>query len=149
MTKEELALLVTAQARTFPPAAAATCCASNTLDHKRTSPDLEKRPEHHAVRRRAPGGGPRSRKASTKVATDVMNRTRTRDWRWTSTMTMMVGSNLLLPRLLLLAVILMVTHKVHAVEGKLQLCEVETGQTNIILDIEESRGNGKLYISGR
>nr|XP_029722765.1 cadherin-99C isoform X2 [Aedes albopictus] len=70
-----------------------------------------------------------------------MNRTRTRDWRWTSTMTMMVGSNLLLPRLLLLAVILMVTHKVHAVEGKLQLCEVETGQTNIILDIEESRGN--------
>ncbi|XP_062702056.1 cadherin-99C-like isoform X1 [Aedes albopictus] len=134
MTKEELALLVTAQTRTFPPAAAATCCASNTLDHKRTSPDLEKRPEHHAVRRRATGGGPRSRKASTKVATDVMNRTRTRDWRWTSTMTM-------LPRLLLLAVILMVTHKVHAVEGKLQLCEVETGQTNIILDIEESRGN--------
>lgn len=141
MTKEELALLVTAQTRTFPPAAAATCCASNTLDHKRTSPDLEKRPEHHAVRRRATGGGPRSRKVSTKVATDVMNRTRTRDWRWTSTMTMMVGSNLLLPRLLLLAVILMVTHKVHAVEGKLQLCEVETGQTNIILDIEESRGN--------
>lgn len=46
--------------------------------------------------------------------------------------------------LLLLAVVLMVT-RAQAVEGKLQLCEVETGQTNIILDIEESRGSCEYY----
>lgn len=34
----------------------------------------------------------------------------------------------------------------QTVDGKQQLCEVETGQTNIILDIEESRGNGKFVI---
>lgn len=29
------------------------------------------------------------------------------------------------------------------VNAKLNLCDVETGQTNIILDIEESRGDGE------
>lgn len=33
-----------------------------------------------------------------------------------------------------------------AMTGKNSLCEVETGQTNIILDIEESRGNSKYSI---
>lgn len=64
--------------------------------------------------------------------------------RWTSSA---IAGNLLLPRLLLLAIMLMVTHQVHAVDGKLQLCEVETGQTNIILDIEESRGDCEYRIS--
>lgn len=32
---------------------------------------------------------------------------------------------------------------VRGIFGKTQLCEVETGQTNIILDIEESRGSCK------
>uniref|UniRef100_A0AAG5CSC6 Cadherin domain-containing protein n=1 Tax=Anopheles atroparvus TaxID=41427 RepID=A0AAG5CSC6_ANOAO len=43
--------------------------------------------------------------------------------------------------LLLLFALLLVTHSVPSVEGKLQLCEVETGQSSIILDIEESRGS--------
>lgn len=34
-------------------------------------------------------------------------------------------------------------HTVRGIFGKTQLCEVETGQTNIILDIEESRGSCK------
>lgn len=137
MTKEELALLVTARIPTSPQLAS-TSSASITLSHKRINPDLERRSAHEKTRRA--GSGARSRKASTEVATDMTNRTRTTA-RWTSTTTKTVGSNLLLPRLLLLAIMMMVTHKVHAVEGKLQLCEVETGQTNIILDIEESRGN--------
>lgn len=33
---------------------------------------------------------------------------------------------------------------IHCVDGKSQYCEVETGQTNIILDIEESRGSCKF-----
>uniref|UniRef100_A0A182Q6C9 Cadherin domain-containing protein n=1 Tax=Anopheles farauti TaxID=69004 RepID=A0A182Q6C9_9DIPT len=43
--------------------------------------------------------------------------------------------------LLLLVAALLVTCAVPAVEGKLQMCEVETGQSSIILDIEESRGS--------
>ncbi|KAL5285532.1 hypothetical protein ACFFRR_007314 [Megaselia abdita] len=42
-------------------------------------------------------------------------------------------------RLILLLVIF--CQSVKCILGKSQLCEVETGQTNIILDIEESRGN--------
>ncbi|XP_055849047.1 cadherin-99C isoform X1 [Episyrphus balteatus] len=38
-------------------------------------------------------------------------------------------------------VLLMVTRRAQGILGKSQMCEVETGQTNIILDIEESRGN--------
>lgn len=34
---------------------------------------------------------------------------------------------------------------VRGIFGKTQFCEVETGQTNIILDIEESRGSCKYY----
>lgn len=30
--------------------------------------------------------------------------------------------------------------------AKLQLCEVESGQTNIILDMEESRGDCKYLV---
>ncbi|KAL1402944.1 hypothetical protein pipiens_019584, partial [Culex pipiens pipiens] len=52
----------------------------------------------------------------------------------------MMSSRTRSPWFLLLAVVLMVT-QAQAVDGKLQLCEVETGQTNIILDIEESRGS--------
>ncbi|XP_052863564.1 cadherin-99C [Anopheles cruzii] len=43
--------------------------------------------------------------------------------------------------LLLAATTLLVTHAIPPVDGKLQLCEVETGQSSIILDIEESRGS--------
>ena len=32
---------------------------------------------------------------------------------------------------------------VNGIEAKLNFCDVETGQTNIILDIEESRGDCK------
>uniref|UniRef100_A0A182MDY9 Cadherin domain-containing protein n=1 Tax=Anopheles culicifacies TaxID=139723 RepID=A0A182MDY9_9DIPT len=42
---------------------------------------------------------------------------------------------------LLLAILLVTSCTVPHVEGKLQLCEVETGQSSIILDIEESRGS--------
>uniref|UniRef100_A0A182W2N2 Cadherin domain-containing protein n=1 Tax=Anopheles minimus TaxID=112268 RepID=A0A182W2N2_9DIPT len=42
---------------------------------------------------------------------------------------------------LLLAILLVTSCAVPLVEGKLQLCEVETGQSSIILDIEESRGS--------
>lgn len=38
--------------------------------------------------------------------------------------------------------LLLFCHHVE-VEAKSQLCEVETGQTNIILDIEESKGDCK------
>lgn len=41
------------------------------------------------------------------------------------------------------AIIILLCHCVHGIAAKNQLCEVETGQTNIILDIEESRGNCK------
>ncbi|XP_061390699.1 cadherin-99C [Musca vetustissima] len=37
--------------------------------------------------------------------------------------------------------LLLKCHKVAGLLGKSQMCEVETGQTNIILDIEESRGD--------
>ena len=39
--------------------------------------------------------------------------------------------------------ILFLCHSVRGIFGKTQFCEVETGQTNIILDIEESRGSCK------
>lgn len=42
------------------------------------------------------------------------------------------------------ALIILLCHCVHGTAAKNQLCEVETGQTNIILDIEESRGRRKL-----
>uniref|UniRef100_A0A182PEL0 Cadherin domain-containing protein n=1 Tax=Anopheles epiroticus TaxID=199890 RepID=A0A182PEL0_9DIPT len=43
---------------------------------------------------------------------------------------------------LLLAILLVTSCAVlPGVQGKLQLCEVETGQSSIILDIEESRGS--------
>jgi hypothetical protein len=45
--------------------------------------------------------------------------------------------------LLLVALTLMV----QGTLGKLNLCDVETGQTNIILDIEESRGDRKYSLS--
>lgn len=53
---------------------------------------------------------------------------------------MMSGGGTRSPWFLLLAIVL-TQAQVQAVDGKLQLCEVETGQTNIILDIEESRGS--------
>lgn len=37
----------------------------------------------------------------------------------------------------------MLTLLTQAAQAKLNLCDVETGQTNIILDIEESRGDRK------
>uniref|UniRef100_A0A182NGA3 Cadherin domain-containing protein n=1 Tax=Anopheles dirus TaxID=7168 RepID=A0A182NGA3_9DIPT len=43
--------------------------------------------------------------------------------------------------LVLLAALLVTPWAVPTVDGKLQLCEVETGQSSIILDIEESRGS--------
>lgn len=45
------------------------------------------------------------------------------------------------------ALIILLCHCVHGIAAKNQLCEVETGQTNIILDIEESRGNCKCDTS--
>ena len=39
--------------------------------------------------------------------------------------------------------LLVVSFLVVGVNAKLNLCDVETGQTNIILDIEESRGDCK------
>lgn len=41
----------------------------------------------------------------------------------------------------MLYTILLSCHTVRGAWGKLQPCEVETGQTNIIMDMEESRGN--------
>ncbi|XP_065371321.1 cadherin-99C [Calliphora vicina] len=46
-----------------------------------------------------------------------------------------------LSALYLVFVLLLKCHKVAGILGKSQMCEVETGQTNIILDIEESRGD--------
>lgn len=43
----------------------------------------------------------------------------------------------------MLYTILLSCHTVRGAWGKLQPCEVETGQTNIIMDMEESRGNCK------
>lgn len=48
-----------------------------------------------------------------------------------------------LSALYLVVVLLLKCHKVAGILGKSQMCEVETGQTNIILDIEESRGDCK------
>ncbi|XP_050317816.1 cadherin-99C isoform X1 [Bactrocera neohumeralis] len=42
---------------------------------------------------------------------------------------------------LLLFLLLLSCQRIAGILGKSQLCEVETGQTNIILDIEESRGD--------
>lgn len=42
-----------------------------------------------------------------------------------------------------LILVTILTALVTGTFGKLQFCEVETGQTNIILDIEESRGSCK------
>ncbi|XP_053661201.1 cadherin-99C [Anopheles marshallii] len=42
---------------------------------------------------------------------------------------------------LLLAILLVTSCAMPVAEGKMQLCEVETGQSSIILDIEESRGS--------
>lgn len=39
--------------------------------------------------------------------------------------------------------VLLFCQSVRGIFGKTQFCEVETGQTNIILDIEESRGSCK------
>lgn len=44
---------------------------------------------------------------------------------------------------ILLAVISLLAQGIHA---KLNFCDVETGQTNIILDIEESRGDRKYSL---
>lgn len=38
---------------------------------------------------------------------------------------------------------LLVCQAVRSAVGKMQLCDVESGQTNIIVDIEESRGSCK------
>ncbi|XP_059218267.1 cadherin-99C [Stomoxys calcitrans] len=46
-----------------------------------------------------------------------------------------------LTSLYLVFLLLLKCHKVAGILGKSQMCEVETGQTNIILDIEESRGD--------
>lgn len=43
----------------------------------------------------------------------------------------------------LFIVLVLLIHSSKVASGKQQLCEVETGQTNIILDIEESRGSCK------
>uniref|UniRef100_W4VRE0 Putative auditory receptor cell stereocilium organization n=1 Tax=Corethrella appendiculata TaxID=1370023 RepID=W4VRE0_9DIPT len=40
-----------------------------------------------------------------------------------------------------LVLVILLSQIVYGAYGKLQFCEVETGQTNIILDIEESRGS--------
>ncbi|ALC46613.1 Cad99C [Drosophila busckii] len=47
----------------------------------------------------------------------------------------------LCPNLVVLFILLCYCQEAFSVLGKSQLCEVENGQTNIILDIEESRGN--------
>ncbi|XP_055624574.1 cadherin-99C isoform X2 [Toxorhynchites rutilus septentrionalis] len=131
MTKEELlAPLAIDSAATAPT----TGNTSITLSHKRIALDLERRVKLEAR-------GDRSSSITTRAPREVATKMTSRSWslgRWTSSA---AGGDLLLPRLLLLAIMLMVTHQVHAVDGKLQLCEVETGQTNIILDIEESRGD--------
>ncbi|KAL9892419.1 cadherin 99C isoform 2-T4 [Glossina fuscipes fuscipes] len=41
----------------------------------------------------------------------------------------------------ILLIVMLCCHNAVGVLGKSQMCEVETGQTNIILDIEESRGD--------
>nr|XP_036227914.1 cadherin-99C-like [Bactrocera oleae] len=41
----------------------------------------------------------------------------------------------------LFLILLLSCQGISGILGKSQLCEVETGQTNIILDIEESRGD--------
>lgn len=46
----------------------------------------------------------------------------------------------------ILYTILLSCHTVRGAWGKLQPCEVETGQTNIIMDMEESRGDSKLTL---
>lgn len=50
------------------------------------------------------------------------------------------------PGLLGLLLLLCSCQYTVGVLGKSQMCEVETGQTNIILDIEESRGSCKYFI---
>lgn len=45
-----------------------------------------------------------------------------------------------------IALIILLSQTVDVCFAKLQPCEVETGQTNIILDIEESRGSCKLFL---
>ena len=44
---------------------------------------------------------------------------------------------------ILLNLIAVLNFSVLGTQAKLNLCDVETGQTNIILDIEESRGDRK------
>lgn len=44
---------------------------------------------------------------------------------------------------ILLSLIAVLNFSVLGSQAKLNLCDVETGQTNIILDIEESRGDRK------
>ncbi|XP_053682890.1 cadherin-99C [Sabethes cyaneus] len=128
MTKEALALETAATGSRQQRAV--TIAGSITLNHSGKDPDSDQRlrlGQRHSCSR-----------ASSVVASHMTNRTAWTLGRWTSAA---MGSGFLLPRLLLLATLLILTHKVQATDGKLQLCEVETGQTNIILDIEESRGN--------
>ncbi|XP_053680241.1 cadherin-99C [Anopheles nili] len=47
----------------------------------------------------------------------------------------------------LLLAVLLVTCALPTIEAKLQLCEVETGQSSIILDIEESRGSSVAQLT--
>jgi hypothetical protein len=45
----------------------------------------------------------------------------------------------------LFALLVFVNVSALGAHAKLNLCDVETGQTNIILDIEESRGDCEYY----
>uniref|UniRef100_A0A1B0ACM0 Uncharacterized protein n=1 Tax=Glossina pallidipes TaxID=7398 RepID=A0A1B0ACM0_GLOPL len=47
----------------------------------------------------------------------------------------------------ILLIVMLCCHNAVGVLGKSQMCEVETGQTNIILDIEESRVNNTFALS--
>jgi hypothetical protein len=47
-------------------------------------------------------------------------------------------------RLLLTKVVFVLLNQLMVIGIYGKLCEVETGQNNIIVDIEESRGNGKF-----
>ncbi|XP_055588402.1 cadherin-99C isoform X2 [Uranotaenia lowii] len=106
-----------------------------TAGHKRIDPDPERLQRVPRRRLLLKNRGPSLRLDRGSRRSGCATTTMSSCCRWWN------SSSSLLPRFLLMAAMLMVSHQVQAAEGKLQLCEVETGQTNIILDIEESRGN--------
>lgn len=60
--------------------------------------------------------------------------------RWNAALAIRSSTNI---TTILFQLLVVINFSVFSVHGKLNLCDVETGQTNIILDIEESRGDCK------